>query len=86
VRVAQPEHYRIGCHCIQCQKAVEGKWVERSKDRISQDKWLEGRVYYVSPASEVEMVSWPHTIRDQENRIRVAIDDLVEFLNVMGAD
>lgn len=25
-------------------------------------------------------------IRDQENRIRVAIDDLVEFLNVMGAD
>ena len=26
------------------------------------------------------------TLRDQENRIRVAIDDLVEFLNVMGAD
>jgi hypothetical protein len=25
-------------------------------------------------------------IRDQENRIRVAIDDLVEFLNVMGAE
>lgn len=25
-------------------------------------------------------------IRDQENRILVAIDDLVEFLNVMGED
>jgi hypothetical protein len=36
------------------------------------------------------MVAWPvprtQAIRDQENRIRVAIDDLVEFLNVMGAD
>ena len=49
---------------------------------VPQDFWsgFGSRVAVVLAPPSIE------AIRDQENRIRVAIDDLVEFLNVMGAD
>lgn len=53
--------------------------------------WPYGRNVVEDPSMEARIIFSPSLavlapIRDQENRIRVAIDDLVEFLNVMGAD
>jgi hypothetical protein len=45
MKIAQPEHYKTGCWCIQCRKAVVGTWVVRADDRPSDEAFWVAQKY-----------------------------------------